>query len=277
MSGDDSRGRHRPRAGDPEPPASPESARGTASVTPSDRPPSIAPIGGQADYRSVHSELTRTTPKSVIRSIIRGFGELMITSGLVILLFAGYEVYGKTAIVDAKQKNLDNALSQQWDTPPKVTNKPSGKPPPGGSVARLYIPRLKNHWVVVEGVSQKDIAFAPGHYPDSADPGKTGNFAIAGHRVRSIFWDLDKMKNGDAIVVETKTDWYVYRVAKVRIVRPNQVEVVDPTPPGFTSGDKLLTLTTCNPKWDNYQRLIVHASLQASTLRSAGRPAVLDQ
>ncbi len=24
----------------------------------------------------------------------------------------------------------------------------------------------------------------------------------------------------------------------------------------------MLTLTTCNPKWDNYQRLIVHAQLE---------------
>ena len=37
----------------------------------------------------------------------------------------------------------------------------------------------------------------------------------------------------------------------------------------------MLTLTTCNPKFDNYQRLIVHAQLESSQPRSAGRPAVL--
>ena len=34
----------------------------------------------------------------------------------------------------------------------------------------------------------------------------------------------------------------------------------------------MLTLTTCNPKWDNYQRLIVHAKLVRSQPRSDGPP-----
>ena len=38
---------------------------------------------------------------------------------------------------------------------------------------------------------------------------------------------------------------------------------------------RLLTLTTCNPKFDNYQRLIVHAKLVRSQLKSDGRPSEL--
>ena len=37
----------------------------------------------------------------------------------------------------------------------------------------------------------------------------------------------------------------------------------------------MLTLTTCNPKFDNYQRLIVHAELVRTQATSAGRPAEL--
>jgi sortase A len=37
----------------------------------------------------------------------------------------------------------------------------------------------------------------------------------------------------------------------------------------------MLTLTTCNPKFDNYQRLIVHAELVRDQPKSAGRPAEL--
>ncbi|GAA2512257.1 class E sortase [Pilimelia columellifera] len=262
--------------------ASAEPARGRATIAaaevPPAGPPAVAPIGGQSDYRSVHSELTRASPASMIRAAIRGFGELMITVGMVILLFAGYEVWGKTAIVDAAQSDLDTALSQQWDVPAGATApaKPSGKPPPGGAVARLHIPRLDKRWVVVEGVDPKDIEFAPGHYPKSAMPGETGNFSIAGHRVRSTFWDLDDMRVGDPIVVETQTDWHVYTVARSKIVKPTAVEVVNARPPGFDRGSKLLTITTCNPKWDNYERLIVHATHTSSQPRSAGRPAALD-
>jgi sortase (surface protein transpeptidase) len=37
----------------------------------------------------------------------------------------------------------------------------------------------------------------------------------------------------------------------------------------------MLTLTTCNPKFDNYERLIVHAELVRSQPRGAGPPAEL--
>ena len=85
----------------------------------------------------------------------------------------------------------------------------------------------------------------------------------------------DELNDGDTIVVETRTDWYVYRVAETRIVRPNQTEVVRKVPPGFERGAKLLTLTTCNPKFDNYERLIVHAELVRGQARGEGRPTEL--
>jgi sortase A len=36
-----------------------------------------------------------------------------------------------------------------------------------------------------------------------------------------------------------------------------------------------MTLTTCNPKWDNYERLIVHGEVTREQPKSAGRPAEL--
>jgi sortase A len=141
-------------------------------------------------------------------------------------------------------------------------------------IARLYIPRLNKQWVVVQGVTQADIRYAPGHYPRSAMPGEDGNFSIAGHRNRATFWDLDLLKSGDKIIVESKTTWFIYSVTASKIVLPTQVEVVAANPPGQTPG-KLITLTTCNPKFDNYQRLIIHGSLDSTMPRSAGKPAEL--
>jgi LPXTG-site transpeptidase (sortase) family protein len=229
-------------------------------------------------YASAYSDYTRVTVGSVIRTTLRTTGELLITFGLVVLLFTAYEVWGKTAIVDAHQGDLDRALTQEWDTRPvtPLPNTPSQELPPlpGNAIGRLYIPRLAKHWVVVEGVAPDDIRFAPGHYPNTAMPGETGNFAMAGHRMRSVFWDLDQLEVGDKIIVETQRAWFVYAVVKERIVRPTQVEVVSPTPPGVPAG-KLLTLTTCNPKWDNYQRLIIHAELVGQQSRADGPPPEL--
>ena len=210
-------------------------------------------------------------------------GEIMITFGLVLLLFAAYEIWGKAAIIADHQRDLDAQLNEEWGQPadPTVTpgtgEQPPQAPPPGWAIARLHIPRLHNQWVVVEGVGEKDLKFAPGHYPKSAGPGQVGNFSVAGHRSPAMFWDLDRMQVGDPIVVETKTTYYVYRVTARKIVKPTAVEVVAPVPgdPGATPSEAMLTITTCNPKWDNYERLVVHAKMERREPRATGPPPEL--
>jgi sortase A len=247
----------------------------------------LRPVRTEEGYRSVYSHFTRRTAGTVVREVVRGVGELCITVGLVLLLFAAYEVWGKTAAVNAHQSDLDKQLAQDWGPQsPSPTVGPSASPtsgalppPDGKAIARLYIPRIGKQWTVVQGVTPGDIRFAPGHYPTSAMPGQTGNFSVAGHRTPAIFWDLDQMQNNDEIIVETKDTWYVYRTSQTHIVLPTAVEVVAPVPnqPGKKATQGMLTLTTCNPKFNNYQRLIVHAVLDPSQTRTRaqGRPAAL--
>jgi LPXTG-site transpeptidase (sortase) family protein len=233
-------------------------------------------------YKSVYSELTRPTIGSRIRSTVRVSGELMITFGLIVLLFAGYEVYGNSAKVQEEQNALGSELDKQWNDPtvgPTAAN--IGPAAPGKDlIGRLYIPKLDKEWVVVNGVLPEDIKGAPGHYPATALPGQVGNFSVAGHRIKKIFWRLDELKPGDVIGVETRDSWYIYKVTGHEVVKPTAVEVVAPVPdkPGEKPTQKLLTLTTCNPKFNNYQRLIVHAQLTQTTKRDqtlpdAGKPA----
>jgi LPXTG-site transpeptidase (sortase) family protein len=235
-------------------------------------------------YKSVYSELTRPTLGSRIRSGVRATGELMITFGLVVLLFAGYQVFGNSAKVQDEQNSLDDALAEQWNDPTVGPSTPAQGPAAPGKnlVGRLYIPKLDKEWVVVNGVEPKDIRYAPGHYPDTALPGEIGNFSVAGHRIRKIFWRLDEMKDGDVIGVETRDSWYIYRVSSSQIVLPSAVEVVAPVPgkPRAKPKKAMLTLTTCNPKFNNYERLIVHAELTDTVPRDqaapdAGKPAEL--
>ncbi|MFC7481949.1 class E sortase [Luedemannella flava] len=223
------------------------------------------------------------TRGDVVRTGVRTLGELLITAGLVLLLFAAYEIWGKAVIVQQHQNDLDKQLAQIWGDSGDPSHGPTtaapsaGKAPPGWAIARLYIPKLKKHWVVVEGVSLADIKWAPGHYPKSAKPGELGNFAVAGHRSPAIFWDLDKMNVGDEIVVETQTTFYTYRVTTRKIVKPTDVNVVAPVPghPNEKPDTAMLTITTCDPKWDNYHRLIVHAVLKGSSPRKDGLPEAL--
>jgi LPXTG-site transpeptidase (sortase) family protein len=234
-------------------------------------------------YKSIYSELTRPSLASRLRTAVRVSGELLITFGVVVLLFAGYEIWGKSVIVGAHQDDLSQELSQEWRAEPDPTVGPSQapkqpvKPVFGKPIAGLYIPKLDKSWIVVEGVSQKDIRYAPGHYPKSALPGQIGNFSVAGHRNQATFWRLDELDRGDVIVAESKTDWYVYQVTQSLIVKPTQVDVVAPVPgkPRAKPTKAMLTLTTCNPKFDNYERLIIHAQLVRDQPKAQGRPAEL--
>ncbi|WBB55852.1 class E sortase [Verrucosispora sp. WMMD573] len=276
----------------PRPPKSEEASDGadqTAEApTPrrGDRVVQLRPHQTGEGYKSVYSELTRPSLWSRVRTGLRFSGELLITFGLVVLLFAGYEIWGKSAIVDAHQGELSEQLAQAW-APEPVTDptvspsaSPSAKPKPavqGTPIAGLYIPKFDKEWIVVEGVGQQDIRYAPGHYPDSAMPGQVGNFSVAGHRNRATFWRLDELREGDPILVEGRNEWYVYQVTESVVVKPTQVEVVAPVPgrPGEKPTKRMLTLTTCNPKFDNYERLIIHAELTRTQPKAEGRPAEL--
>ena len=107
--------------------------------------------------------------------------------------------------------------------------------------------------------------------------GEIGNFSVAGHRTPAIFWDLDKLKVGDQIVLESKETWFVYTVTESHVVTPTAVSVIAPVPnqPGASPREAMLTVTTCNPKYNNYQRLVVHARLDGTQSHDAGPPAGL--
>lgn len=208
---------------------------------------------------------------SAFRAITRGLGELLITVGLVLLLFVGYELYGTSIYTDRQQSQLLEEIERNWRRPAAVAGDVPG-------VAVLRIPRLGDGYkkVVVEGVSPDDLKKGPGHMPDTAQPGEVGNFVVSGHRTTygAPFNRLDELRTGDAIVVETREQWLVYRMTEQRIVDPSAIEVTYPVPGqlGARPTDRLLTLTTCNPKYSAKTRLIVHAKLEDTRPRSAGPP-----
>lgn len=226
--------------------------------------------------------------------VARTAGELLVTAGLVALLFVVYELLVTDVIADRKQEQLSQELYEEWD-------RVAEQPPPltrveiGDAFGVLRIPRLGQDYarVILEGTSEKVLAQGPGHYAGTAMPGEQGNVALAGHRVGkgSPFLELDQMQAGDPIVVETIDSWFVYRVLGdaatgdldadpsgipgQRIVRPTDVEVISPTPDAAESAPAsgaYLTLTTCHPEYSARQRLIIHARLDGAPLSKAEWP-----
>jgi sortase A len=219
----------------------------------------------------------------VIRTAVRGLGELFITAGLVVLLFVAYQLVWTNYEAHRAADRVSDDIRDSWSRPPaRGTGGPTTSTADfGKGFAFLHIPRLGKRWSVpvVEGVDLPDLARGVGHYPGTARPGRVGNFAVAGHRATNgePFATLDRVHRGDVVVAETRNRWYTYVVDRTEIVQPDSTWVLDPVPgkPGATPSRPLLTLTTCNPRWASTQRLIVFGHLQASQAKSDGRPAAL--
>lgn len=241
------------------------------------------------------------------RTVVRGLGQTLITLGLIVLLFIVYEVWVTDEINEGRQTELTQDLRQRWEAGEDVA---PVQEPPEGAQARpeggpsqlslsegfgfIRIPRFGLDYVrvILEGTDEDSLTEGPGHYPDSALPGDVGNFSLAGHRVGkgSPFLNLDQLQPGDAIIIETRSAWFVYRmlgdpvtgdlggdidgIPGREIVAPSAVEVVDPVPgqPGEEPTRSLLTLTTCHPKFSAAQRLIIHAELDGTPFPKADYP-----
>jgi sortase A len=222
-----------------------------------------------------------------VRTFLRGLGQTLITLGVVVLLFCAYEVYFTNLYTDKEQSRLGDAIHETWAAPPPKPGSTLASTIPGKALAIIRIPRIAMNGkvgphgarVVVEGVGHEDLKKGPGHYPGTALPGAVGNMVISGHRTTygAPFNRVDELRRGDAIVVETRDTWFTYRVTSEQVVSPSAVEVTYAVPGSKDAvpTKRLLTLTTCNPKYSAKQRLIVHALLESALPKADGDPPAL--
>lgn len=222
----------------------------------------------------------------------------LITLGLLMFLFVGYQLWG-TGIEEAQSQNRLESQFAQLATPTTVptTSTPSSSPtqpstpsttapgttttvaPPqpvtvseGDPIAIIDMPTIGVSKYVVAGVGTADLKHGPGHYPSSPFPGELGNVAIAGHRTTygEPFRHLDDLNIGDEIrLTDLLGRTFVYRVTEQRIVEPSDSWVV--ATDDYTRAT--LTLTTCHPEFSAKKRLIVTAELDLSVRGPAEYPA----
>ena len=219
-----------------------------------------------------------------VATVVRGLGEVLITLGLVVLLFCYYELAFTGYYAGQQQDRLVKQFAVAPEPVPLTTAAPAAAvaPPLGNALAQIFLPRLGRdfHFIVVEGVGTEMLKQGPGHLPGSALPGGLGNTVISGHRTTYLapFNRLDELQPGDAVVLETRAAWFTYTVTGDQVVHPTAVEVTFPVPgrPDATPTEHLLTLTTCNPKYSASTRLIVRGILAETLPKSSGRrPAAL--
>ena len=110
----------------------------------------------------------------------------------------------------------------------------------GAVLGRFEVPRLHLSYIVLAGTDNRTLDKSIGHVEGTADIGESGNIGIAGHR-NTHFRKLEWIRRDDQIKLSAPSGEFSYRVEWVRLFKPGDLEVLDP------SHGPALTLVTCFP------------------------------
>ncbi|UYQ62301.1 class E sortase [Streptomyces peucetius] len=228
--------------------------------------------------------------------------EVAVTLGVVVLLLVVHQLWWTNRQAREGAERQVHALEQQWergpseragvrettpapdpdpdadadpDPDPAPEREPPDEPRWDQAYAVLRIPRLDVVAPVAEGIGKRGVLDKGyvGHYPDTAQPGRAGNFAVAGHRNThgEPFRHINRLRPGDTVEVETRQGVYVYAVDRTLArTLPGDTGVIDPVPrssvrpaAGYDAAGHYLTMTTCTPEFSSRYRLVVWALLAA--------------
>ncbi|MCE1254221.1 MAG: class D sortase, partial [Anaerolineae bacterium] len=123
---------------------------------------------------------------------------------------------------------------------------------------RLQAPSIAVDAPVVQGDGWEQLKKGIGQHIGSPNPGQKGNVVLSAHDdiFGEIFRDLDRLKEGDKIILFTNQRTYTYLVRQTQVVEPTQVEVMNQT------DEAIVTLISCYPYLVNNKRIVVTAYLE---------------
>jgi len=128
---------------------------------------------------------------------------------------------------------------------------------------RIVIPKIDVDMTIVEGNSEDALDLGIWHIPGTGIPGR-GNMVLTGHRFgyeflpenirnSTSFYNLDKLEDGDFVVIYWKGSEYDYIIYGSEVVDKMETRIEDQTE------EERLTLYTCHPIGQNDKRLVYYA------------------
>lgn len=228
-------------------------------------------------------------------------GELLITLGVIAVLFVAWQLWWTNVEADAVQGAAVKQFVQQHQVP-LPSSPPGGQPSPappatpgapvevpvgkapahGQAIGVVYIPRFGAEYSrpLIEGTSRDVIdTLGLGHYEGTTMPGGVGNFVLAGHRQThgAVLDNIHTLVPGDKIYVQTADGFYTYVFRNDEIVLPDRVDVLLPVPTqrGAQADQRLLTMTSCNPRFGSEERIVAYSVFDTWQPLSAGPPAAI--
>lgn len=169
------------------------------------------------------------------RSAREAVSLLLLVSGLALIGYVASQYWGMF--------RGQRQLQAEWEKQLAIASTP-GLPQLSAAetLTRVSIPKINLDAIVVEGATPKQLAIGPAHITETAFPGEAGNAVITGHR-DTFFRHIYELQKGDTIFVRRNREVFKYEVTGKKIVKPEDVSVLNPTP------DAQLTLITCYPTY----------------------------
>jgi sortase A len=205
--------------------------------------PTYTPTKEQAGF-AMHNQI-----------FLRWASRVLFIGGVLAVSYVGF------ALLHAKcyQAMAERSFEKQTQVDAKSGVSPHNTSPKEGDIlGRIEIPRLGMKVVILEGTTSQTLRLGVGHIEGTALPGEAGNVALAGHR-DTFFRGLKDIRASDEIQVQSATGIARYEVDTVRVVAPDDIEVLAP------SAGAAITLVTCYPFHfigPAPERFVVHAHKQ---------------
>jgi sortase A len=138
-------------------------------------------------------------------------------------------------------------------------------------IGTMSIPKINLVTPIFEGVWLTVVDHGPGHWPNSAMPGRRGNSVFAGHRVTHThpFFDMDLLAPGDKVIFDMPYGKFTYSITGITIVQPEDFGIIFPT------RKATITLFAGPPQHSAAQRIVAKATLVSSKLKPGGKPVPL--
>ncbi|HAM63353.1 MAG: hypothetical protein A2Y20_05490 [Firmicutes bacterium GWF2_51_9] len=121
-------------------------------------------------------------------------------------------------------------------------------------VGYIAIPSIGLNLPILSGTTNKNLRLGATTMKEDQRMG-VGNYTLAGHLTQSktaLFSPLRKMEVNEDVYLTDKSTVYRYRLETVKIVSPDQVDVLDDV-----MDETLLTLVTCEDSGGKQRRILV--------------------
>lgn len=204
------------------------------------RPPKVKP----AKVKTPRLKRRFTKPHTGVRRSVVAVASMAATAAAFLLL---YPMYPQIQYSVATLTPAANAVNAVAETPVSNGNE-------------LRIPKIGVRTAILESDSLEILNKKEGVWHQSGTLG-VDNFVLAGHRWKYLppntatFYNLNKLVEGDTIVIDWFKKRYLFTVRQTLTVSQDRTDLIQPT------SQPRITLYTCNDK-EETQRVVVIAELE---------------